>query len=90
MKFPIFFCIFATMDNRRPTFALIGKIDDPKSKSRGGPFILLLNRSLDEENRAIFNFDPNTEFYRMSQVKQLSIRSLREHETSFDFSRCIK
>ena len=89
-KFLIFFCIFATMDNRKPTFALIGKIDDPISKSRGGQFILLLNRDFEEEDRAIFNFDPNTEFYRMAQVKQLNIRNIREHETSFHFSRCIK
>ena len=78
------------MDNHKPTFALIGKIDDPISKSRGGQFILLLNRDLEEEDRAIFNFDPNTEFYRMTQVKQQDIRSLRGHETSFHFSRCIK
>lgn len=78
------------MDNRKPTFALIGKIDDPKSKSRGGQFILLLNRDFEEEDRAMFNFDPNTGFYRRAQVKQLDIRSLRGYETSFQFSRCIK
>jgi hypothetical protein len=78
------------MDNRKPTFAMIGKIDDPVSKSRGGQFILLLNRDFEEEDRAIFNFDPNTEFYRKAQVKQLDIRSLRWHETSFHFSRYIK
>ena len=78
------------MDNRKPTFALIGKMDDPKSKSRGGPFILLLDRTLEEENRALFNFDPDTVFYNRAQVKQLALRSLREHETRFQFSRWIK
>ena len=78
------------MDNRKPTFALIGKMDDPKSKSRGAPFILLLNRTLEEENRALFNFDPDTVFYNRAQVKQLALRSLREHETRFQFSRWIK
>ena len=78
------------MDNRKPTFALIGKMDDPKSKSRGGPFILLLDRTLEEENRALFNFDPDTVFYNRAQVKQLALRSLREHETRFQFSIWIK
>lgn len=78
------------MDNYKPTFAQIGKIDDPKSKSRGDQFILLLNRDFEEEDCAIFNFDPYTEFYRMAQVKQLDIRILRGHETRFHFSRWLK
>lgn len=78
------------MSNRKPTFALIGKMDDPKSKSRGGPFILLLDRTLEEENRALFNFDPDTVFYPRAQVKQEDVISLTEHETSFHFSRWIK
>lgn len=78
------------MDNRKPTFALIGKMDDPKSKSRGAPFILLLNRTLEEENRALFNFDPDTVFYARAQVKQEDVISLMGHETSFHFSRWFK
>ena len=78
------------MSNRKPTFTRIGMMDDPKAKSRGGPFILLLDRDFEDADRAIFNFDPYTVFYPRAQVKQLTVRSLREHETSFHFLRWIK
>jgi hypothetical protein len=84
------FCIFAAMDNRKPTLTRIGKIDDPKVKSRGGPYIILLDRSFEQEKNAIFNFDPDIVFYNMAKAKQLSIGSLWGHETSFHFSRWIK
>lgn len=78
------------MSNRKPTFALIGKMDDPKSKSRGGPFILLLDRTLEEENRALFNFDPDTVFYSRAQVKQLNLVTIQENETPYHFSRGLR
>jgi hypothetical protein len=65
-------------------------MDDPKSKSRGGPFILLLDRTLEEENRALFNFDPDTVFYSRAQVKQLNLVTIQENETPYHFSRGLR
>ena len=81
------FCIFAEM---KPSFALIGKVDDPKSKSRGGPYILLMNRSLEEERKAIFNFDPDTVFYKRVKARQEEKLSILCHEMAFHFERRIK
>ena len=78
------------MNNRKPTFALIGKMDDPKSKSRGGPFILLLDRTLEQENRALFNFDQDTVFYSRVQVKQLDLMTIQANETAFHFFRGLR
>jgi hypothetical protein len=78
------------MSNCKPTFALIGKVDDPKPKSRGGPFILLLDRTLEQENRALFNFDPDTVFYSRAQVKQLDLMTIQANETAFHFFRGLR
>ena len=56
------------MNNHKPNFASVGKIDDPRHKSRGGEFILLLSRDLNGENKAIFNFPPDDGFYGISSA----------------------
>ena len=75
------------MDNRKPTFARIGKIDDPKTKSKGGHFILLIGRDYTEECLAIFNFDPATVYYRNVKARQCHIMDLLYNETRFSIAK---
>lgn len=71
------------MNNRKPTFAQIGKIDDPVSKSKG-PFLLLLNRDFIAQETAVFNFDPDIVFYPRRPVRQMDLLEMLNHDRSWD------
>lgn len=73
------------MRNDKPTFASIGKIDDPKVKSRGGPWIFLLNRSYDLQEKCLFNLDPDTKFYSGRMARQANRRDIVRYETNWQF-----
>ena len=74
------------MNNRKPTFAQIGKIDDPVSKSKG-PFLLLLNRDFITQETAVFNFDPDIVFYPRRPVRQMDLMEMLNHDRSWDLRR---
>jgi len=72
------------MNNSKPTFAQIGKIDDPVSKSKG-PFLLLLNRDFFAQETAVFNFDPDIMFYQKRPVRQEDLMEILNYDRSWDF-----
>lgn len=72
------------MNNYKPTFAQMGKIDDPVSKSKG-PFLMLLNRDFDIQEIAVFNFDPDILFYPRNPVKQLGLVEILNHDRGWWF-----
>lgn len=73
------------MYNDKPTFARIGKIDDPNVKSRGGPWIFLLSRTFEEQQGCLFNFDPDSRFYNRRAAYQDCARAVINHESNWQF-----
>ena len=51
------------MNNYKPTFAKIGRMDDPYKLSKCDRWILLLSRPYKEDDDYLFNIDPDTVFY---------------------------
>ena len=73
------------MKNDKPTFARIGKIDDPKVKSKGGPWIFILSRQWGLDEKCIFNIDPDSIFYNQRQAYQVDCHDIVRYETNWQF-----
>ena len=70
------------------TLANIGKIDDPVSVSKGGPWILLLSRPYD--CKAMFNFNPDDVFYSRRRPKMENLLKILFREDAYQFARGLK
>jgi len=69
----------------KPTFANIGKWDDPISKSNGGPWVFLRSREFNSD--ALFNHCP-IEIFNIPRTYRT--RENLYKETSYHFKRGIK
>ena len=74
----------------KPTFARIGKKDDPASKSRGGNWIVLNERDFETEKNAIFVRCPSYTYMASWISRKGCWESIVYHESSYHFSRGYK
>lgn len=82
-----FFLYICNVNNNKPTFASIGKVDDPYKKSKGGRWILLLGRPYSEDDDYVFNFDPDTIFYSRRKAYQDDYMNIVRYGQNWKFLR---